>query len=348
MAKANKKVPSFMEKVKKTTSKMSNVSESAPYPEFFFDSGSCIINKIISDSYTGGYAQGRMAMLAGLSNSGKSFLVGNAIRQALDAGYGVLAIDSENALDEVYMQKIGVDVENPLYGYYGVNSISDATKVLATFFNEYEKAPESEQIPYLIAIDSLDELMTDSQVEKSNKGETAGDMGQQVKQLKKFQSTIMHRIKSLPIAVICTKQPYINQDSYTNKREPTIITPALRFAYTQILMITNKLLKDNLANEFIGINLEVFGHKTRFAKPFQQCVVEVPYESGMDWYSGVLQAAEAAGIVTRNGAWYSFGDVKFQRKTFDDHKEAIFEELKKQESKQLVYEIRAEDLENGK
>lgn len=317
---------------------MPTVSGQSRYPDFFFDSGSCIVNKVMSDRYDGGYAQGRMTMLAGLSNTGKSFLAGNAIKQAQKNGYGVYIVDSENALDDVWLTKIGVDVDAPEYGFASVGTIDDATKMLATFFNEYSKAPAAEQIPYLIVIDSIDELQTKSQQEKGDKGETVGDMGQQVKQLKKFQSTIMHRIKTLPMAAICTKQPYMNQDGYTNKREPTIITPALRFAYSQIALLTNKLLKDNTTDSFEGIKLEVYGHKTRFAKPFQKCTVEVPYETGMDWYSGVLEAAESMNIVTRNGSWYTFGDVKFQRKSFDDHKEAIFAQLKTTEGEILNYE----------
>jgi recombination protein RecA len=340
------KVPSFLTKVSKVTEKMSSVSTQARYPTFFFDSGSCIINKIISDRYDGGFAEGRMSMIAGLSGTGKSFLLGNAIRQAQKDGYGVFVLDSEYALDEVWLGKIGVDIHSPLFSYNGVDSIADATKVLATFFNEYEKAPASEKIPYLIAIDSLDELQTDSQEEHGKKGKVVGDMGQQVKQLKKFQSTIMHRIKPLPMAVVTTKQPYMNQDGYTNKREPTIITPALRFAYSQIALLSNTLIKDNTTNRFEGINLNVYGHKTRFAKPFQQCSVEVPYETGMDWYSGVLEAAEFQGIVghTKGSAWYTFQDAKFMKKDFNEHREAIYNELIKNQGFILDYDEDAENV----
>lgn len=347
MSKKNeKKVPSFLSKLDQSVDKMDGVSQSASYPEFFFDTGSCIINKVMSDRYNGGYGQGRMAMIAGPANSGKSFLAGNAIRQALNAGYGAFVIDSENALDDVYMGKIGVDVNNPNYSYKGVDTLRDAKKLVSEFFKLYREAPKEEQIPYLIVVDSIDELRTDTQKEKDDKGETHNDMGQQVKQLREFQSNIMHQIKHLPMSAVVTKQPYVNQDNYTNKREPYIITQKLRFAYSQILFVTNKLLKDNTTDKFEGINLEVYGYKTRFAKPFQKCVIEVPYESGIDWYSGVLEASEALGIVTRKGSWYTFGDDKFQRKGFSEYKEAIFDVLKQTEGT-LQYEIPEEDLLSG-
>lgn len=341
-SKTDKKVPSFLSKLDKTASGMKGVSNSASYPEFFFDTGSCVINKIISDRYDGGYAQGRMAMLAGPSNSGKSFLAGNAIKQALNAGYGALVIDSENALDEVYLSKIGVDIDNPLFNYKGLNSLDDATALISSFFKEYNSAPDDEKIPYLIVIDSVDELKISTKAEKWEKGVIHNDMGQNAKLLKEFQSNIMHSVKHLPIGVICTKQPYDNQDAYTNKRDPHVITSSLRFAYSQILLVTNKLIRDTKTNKFDGINLSVFANKTRFAKPFQQCVIEVPYESGIDWYSGVLEAAEAMGVVSRSGAWYTFGDQKFQKKTFETVRNDVFEALKLQ-SGVLEYDELTED-----
>jgi len=47
------------------------------------------------------------------------------------------------------------------------------------------------------------------------------------------------------------------------------------------------------------------GYKTRFTKPFQKVEIEVPYESGMDPYSGLLEVAKAVGVVIQHGSWYT-------------------------------------------
>jgi hypothetical protein len=70
----------------------------------------------------------------------------------------------------------------------------------------------------------------------------------------------------------------------------------------------------------------------------------VPYETGINWHSGVLKAAEAMGIVTKNKAWYTYNGNKFQAKNFDKYKEDIFKELVAQESRVLNYELLPEDL----
>ena len=336
-----------MKNVDKFRQSMENVSTESKYPTFFFDSGNAIINKVISDRYDGGYAQGRLAMLAGPSSGGKSYLAGNAVAQALRDDYGVFVLDSENAFDDIYLSKIGADVDDPYYAYNGVNTLSEATRLLAEFFKHYTAQPEADRIPYLIVIDSISELQTDTQAEKGKKGEMNKDMGQHAKQSKSFLSNLMQQVKGLPIAVLITKQPYENSDGYTNKRNPYVITAANRFAFSQILMITNRLLKDKSTNIYEGIVLEVYGEKTRFAKPYQKCIIDVPYETGIDWYSGVLEAAEAMGIVSKAGAWYAFGDNKFQSKNFEKYKDEIFKELVAQESKVLNYELLPEDLEDN-
>lgn len=338
---------SFLNKFNTSVDKIKSVSGNTRYPDFFFDSGSCIINKIMSDRYDGGFAEGRMSMISGPSNSGKSFILGNVIKASQQKNYGVFVIDTEGALDDRYLSKIGVDVDAPNFIIKGISNIPDATKVTSEFFSAYASAPKEEQIPFLIAIDSLDFLMSKSQEEKYEKGEMSVDMGLRIKQLADMQANIMHAIKPFPIAVICTKDPYVNQDERTKLRQPYVITEKLRFAYSQILMITNTMSKDTTTNLYNGINLTAFGTKTRFAKPFQKCVVEVPYDEGMDWYTGILEAAVSLGIVDKNGSWYSFEDSKFQKNKFDDYKHEIYLRVVEHESETLSYEETSDDGESS-
>jgi len=60
------------------------------------------------------------------------------------------------------------------------------------------------------------------------------------------------------------------------------------------------------------------GYKTRFTAPYQAVTIEVPYETGMDPYNGLLEAAIALEIVEQKGAWYNFGEKKFQSKNFSE------------------------------
>lgn len=332
----------FLSDFKKSTNKMAGVSDIATPPEFYIDTGNYCLNKLISGDYlNGGWAQGRLAGIAGPSASGKSFLAGNAIKIAQDLGYGIFIIDSENALDETYLGNMGVDLDNPLFLYRGVTGISQAIEVFSKFTKAFRSTNMKER--FLFLTDSLDMLMTDSEVEKYEKRNTiGGDQGQQAKQLKKMLQVMMHDIKNLPIAGLMTKQVYKNQDPVMQKQEPYIFTDALKFAFSQILQISRLFLKDDKTKNFEGITLRAFGYKTRFAKPYQQIKIEVPYDTGMDKYSGILDAAEYLGIVEKNGGWYSYQGQKFQKGTFEQYANDILLAVAENDSN-LNVEIEEDD-----
>jgi recombination protein RecA len=329
---------SFIKDFEKQTAKMDGVSTYNEGPKFWVDSGNIIINKIISGKYNGGFAQGRLACLAGHSGAGKSFLAANAMASAQqNNGAGILLLDSENALDSVYLSKVGVDTTASNFLYRGVKSIADASKIISAFIKSYRAAETDET--FLILIDSLDMLMTESMLKTYDEGDIGTDQGQHAKQLKRMLATYMHDIKDLNIVMLCTKQPYKEQDPIKARSNPWVLTESSKFPFSQILLLTKLVLKDKKTNELNGITLKVFGEKTRFTKPFQQCKIEVPYNEGMDRMSGLLDAAVALNVVEKNKAWYGYGTEKFQESNFDKIKDKIFQEVLAREEEFLNVEI---------
>ena len=315
-----------LQQFKKNREKLSGVTTSSEPPKYWLSSGFYTVNKILSGSYTGAYASGRIAMLTGPSNAGKSLLAISAAVQAQKEGYGVFIVDSENALDDAYMQAVGLDVDDENFFYQGVNSITAAKKVMTDFIQAY-RADKDSLPPFVMIVDSLDQLYTDAHVAKSEKGEMQNDQGQQAKLLKQFCSGWAHDIKGLDIFGIATKQPYQNQDPIMSKVKPWIITHSMRFPFSQILLVTNVFLKNDKTKIYDGVKITAFADKTRFCKPFQKCVVEVPYDCDLDPYNGVLEAAASVGVVEKNGGWYTFGEHKFQASSASEHIEEVFNKL---------------------
>lgn len=346
MAKTTKTTSSFLDDFNKESSKMEGIALSSPAPKFWIDSGNFIINKVLSGSYSKGYAQGRMTMIAGPSGSGKTFLLANSIKSALEQGMGVLAIDSENALDDDYMIAIGADViDNPNYLYRGVTTISQVVTLVSKFTQLYRKSENPQK--FLIVIDSLDMLQTDSENNQYVDGEIRGDMGQHVRQLKQMLKRFVNDFKEIDVTCLCSKHVYKEQDARMAMQTPYVITESLKFAFSQILLISKLMLKDDKTKVFEGITLKVRGEKTRFTKPFQQCRIEVPYDTGMDPYTGVLDAAETLGIVKRSAAWYTYNSEKFQSNKFSEYQEAILQDLITLEDKVLVTDITEEEDNSG-
>lgn len=329
----------FLNEYNKESKKMSGISTSAPGPSFWISTGNYVVNKIISGKYKGGIGQGKMAALTGPSSAGKSFLTGNIIKAAQDMGCGVLVIDSENALDEPFLEGIGANPQDPNFVYRGVSTIQQGTAMVSSFLKSYRKSGETH--PFLIVVDSLDAMITESAMAAYDDGIVKGDQGQQAKQLKTMLSPFMHEIKDLNVAILCTKQVYKTQDPIEAKNPVTEwkLTEAIKYPFSQIILVTRLMLKDDATKKYEGIRLKVFGLKTRFTKPFQQAMIEVPYDKGMDPYAGLLEVAESLGVITRAGAWYNFNGQKFQSKNFHTIQEQVLEELIRRESEVIDVKI---------
>lgn len=314
-----------IEAFKKKRDKMSGVTSNSEPPRDWLSTGSYTTNKIMSGSYNKGFAMSRMSMVTGPSDSGKSFIAMNTALEAQRRGFGVFIVDSEHALDDNYFNNIGLNVDDELFMYNDVNSLESAKKLISEF-TKTVRANQKDLPPFVLLIDSLDQLKTKSHVEKAEKGEVHNDQGQHAKQLKQFGFDVAHDIKDLDVFGIVTKQPYVNQDLIMSKVKPFIITEAMKFPFSQILLVWNRRFKDKKTKVVDGIELTAFAEKTRFCKPYQSCRVNVPYDTGMDKYSGILEAAEGFDILEKNGGWYTYGDDKFQNAD-EETLEKIYQEL---------------------
>ena len=335
----------FLKDFNKSVSKMDGVTRGSHAPTYWISFGNYVINKVTSGRYRGGIPQGKLAMLSGPSSAGKSFLICNVIREAQRLGMGVLVIDSEHALDFEFMEAIGVDVGRPDFVYTGITTISQGTKILSSFIKSYKNSGETKGI--LIVFDSLDGLLTDSALEAYESGEIKGEMGQKVLQTKKMLLPLVNDLKNINMSFLCTKQVYKTQDPIERKNPVTEfkMSDSIKYPFSQIVQVSRLFLKNDVTKKYDGIRLKVFGLKTRFGKPFQQATVEVPYETGMDPYNGLLEVAEHVGVVTRAGAWYEFNGKKFQSKNFSLHQEDILEALILLEEKSIDIKFEEEAIE---
>jgi len=318
----------FLKRFKKTVSKMDGVVTTAPAPAYWFDTGCYVLNKIISGSLYKGIPQGRMVGLCGFSGTGKSYVAANIIKSAQAQGAIIVVIDSENALDDEFMIKIGVDVkEESNYFYNGVMTINHVVEIVSEFLNGYKEEydvynPKAPKV--LFVIDSLDMLMTKSELDNFLKGDQKGDQGQKTKQLKAMLKSMVNGIKPHNISMLVTGQVYKNQD-LLNGEGIWIINNAIRYALSQIILFTKLKLKAKDGKSIDGIIMKAEGFKTRFTLPHQKVSIKVPYETGMDPYSGLVETLTALGILTKAGSWYSCKtlDIKFQAKNIGKYADSL-------------------------
>ena len=312
----------FLTDFTKSLKKMETIVTDFGPPKFWYSTGNLALNKVISGSFAKGIPQGRVTCLAGPSGAGKSFILSNIVRNAQAEGAFVVMLDSEHAMDLGYLRKIGVDVSEEKFLYAGVTTFGDVVKVVSEFIISYEKAygrdnPDSP--PVVIALDSVDMLITDTENDHFQHGVQKGDQGQRAKQSKHMLRTIVSRVKRNPMAFLVTHQVYPNAD-LMNGQGLWIVNNAIRYSASQIMLIVPAKLKEGA--DVIGVRMKVETYKSRFAQVGTRVEVEVPYNKGMNPYSGFLDMMETLGVVTTAGAWKSLAlpgqEVKkFQTKHLD-------------------------------
>lgn len=313
---------SFLKDFRKQLGKMETIVTSFGPPDFWYSTGNLALNKSLSGSFTKGIPQGRVTCLAGPSGAGKSFILSNIVMNAQKEGAFVVMLDSEHAMDIGYLKKIGVDVSDDKFLYAGVTTFGDVVKVVSEFITSYEKTygrdnPNSPKV--IIALDSIDMLITDSENDHFNTGVQKGDQGQRAKQSKHMLRTLVSRIKRNPMSFLVTHQVYPNAD-LMNGQGLWIVNNAIRYSASQIMLIIPAKLKEG--TDIIGVRMKVETYKSRFAQVGTKVEVEVPYASGMNPYSGFLDMMEDLGVVKAAGAWKSLElpgkEVKkFQTKHLD-------------------------------
>lgn len=313
----------FLKDFRRKLEKMEDVITSFDPPTFWYSTGNYAVNKAVSGSYTKGIPQGRITCLAGPSGAGKSFELCNILAAAQnEANAFILALDSENALDRGYMSKLNMKLDDDNFQYAGVTTFSHVVTIVSDFIKSYTAAygydnPDSPKV--IIALDSLDMLLTDTEDEHFNKGDQKGDQGQRAKQAKHMLRTLVSRIKRLPMAFLVTHQVYPNSDM-TNGLGAWIVNNAIKYSASQIFLITNGRLKEE--GETKGIRMKVEAYKSRFAKLGTKVEVEVPYTEGMSKFSGLLRLLEENKVIT-GGPWKGLqlpGQeiIKFQERHLDD------------------------------
>lgn len=290
--------------------------------------GSYVLNNIISGDFHKGFPLGKSVLLAGESGAGKSLIAASMAKCAQDAGVYVVFLDTERALDESFLSAIGVDTADDKMEKYDIVTIEDAKKAITDTLKIFEDSFSEDDRPELLfVIDSLGMMLTSKEEKESDAGIMKGDMGQRAKQLRHFYRGITSQLGKAGAGLISTQHTWSGSDMYGNPITKVNGGEGQIYASSVVLMIGKKELKESAKAETDGVLIRVKCTKTRFTKPFRKIELTVPWETGIDPYSGLLDAFVNAGIVTQGGSWYTCDELgkKFQRK----NSQPILDELLK-------------------
>lgn len=290
---------------KSITKSIEGISVGFRDPDTWISTGNYALNYLVSGDFHKGIPLGKVTVFAGESGAGKSFICsGNLIRNAQQAGIYCILIDTENALDESWLHALGVDTKEDKLLKLNMAMIDDVAKMVSEFVKEYKTIPEAERPKVLFVLDSLGMLLTPTDVNQFDAGDLKGDMGRKPKALTALVRNCVNMFGDLNIGLVATNHTYASQDMFDPDDK---ISGGQGFIYASSIVVAMRKLKlkededGNKVSEVKGIRAACKIMKTRYAKPFEGVQIKIPYETGMNPYSGLVDMFEAKGLLLKDG-----------------------------------------------
>ena len=138
-----------------------------------------------------------------------------------------------------------------------------------------------------------------------------GDMGRKPKALTSLVRNTVNMIGSHNVGLVCTNHTYASQDMFDPDDK---ISGGQGFIYASSIVVAMKKLKlkEDLDGKKVtdvrGIRAACKVMKTRYAKPFEGVQVKIPYDTGMDPYSGLVDLFEKKGLLKQQGNRLKYTD----------------------------------------
>jgi RecA/RadA recombinase len=303
-------------------------------PTDWISTGNYALNYLISSDFHKGVPLGKVTVFAGESGAGKSFICsGNLIRNAQQQGIYVVLVDSENALDQKWLEALGVDTSEEKLLKLNMAMIDDVAKTVNEFMKEYKTMEERPKV--LFVIDSLGMLLTPTDVNQFEAGDLKGDMGRKPKALTALVRNCVNMFGSYNVGLVATNHTYASQDMFDPDDK---ISGGQGFIYASSIVVAMKKLKlkededGNKISEVKGIRAACKIMKTRYAKPFESVQIKIPYETGMNPYSGLVDLFEAKGFLQKDGNRLKYAtstgeELKLYRKEWERNEEGCLDKV---------------------
>ena len=298
--------PFDVSKFRKTITKsIEGLSVGFNDPTDWVSTNNFALNYLISGDFNRGIPLGKVTVFAGESGAGKSFICsGNIVKNAQVQGIFPILIDTENALDEKWLHALGVDTSEDKLLKLNMAMIDDVAKMISEFVKEYKTLPVEGRPKVLFVLDSLGMLLTPTDVNQFNAGDMKGDMGRKPKALTALVRNCVNMFGDLNLGLVATNHTYASQDMFDPDDK---ISGGQGFIYASSIVVAMRKLKlkedddGNKISEVKGIRAACKIMKTRYAKPFESVQVKIPYETGMNPYSGLTDLIEGKELLKKEG-----------------------------------------------
>jgi len=283
----------------------------------------------------GGLPYGRVVEIYGPESSGKTTLTLSAIAEAQKQGKTCAFIDAEHALDPVYAEKLGVNIDDLLVSQPDTGE--QALEICDMLVRSGAVG--------LVVIDSVAALVPRAEIE----GEMGDShMGLAARLMSQALRKLTGNIKRANCCVIFINQIRMKIGVMFGNPETTTGGNALKF-YSSVRLDIRRIGAIKKGEEVVGNETRVKVVKNKIAPPFKQAEFGILYNEGISREGEIVDLGVKEGLIDKAGAWYSYKDDRIGQgkdnvRVFLKENPEIANEIEEQIRTKLLPSIPAEEV----
>lgn len=256
------------------------------------------LNRILSGSLNGGIISRNLAAIVGPEHSMKSSFMVLCMVNAQMQGKKTIILDTEGGCDENFCKRWGLDTDDLFYTY--TPWIHQVHAILA-------QIKESGEQDLVIGLDSVGGLARYKAYTDAVGGKSKADQGLLQKEIRSMLKLFINICIEQNCVGICTGH-YYGKPAKVPMPDQIGGGKAMKLFPSYLISLKKEYVEED--GKVVGNKIMATTLKNRMYPPYQQAEIMIDYKNGVRPFAGILDLGVDAGIITKNGNWYSYDNER--------------------------------------